>query len=71
MEKNIIDIIIEKVESIPNDQELGLEIRKEIYLYKERISKKPTPPLSRIILEGTVGDCPKCQTIEDRTLLIK
>lgn len=68
MEKNIIDIIIEKVESIPNDQELGLEIRKEIYLYKERISKKP---LSRIILEGTVGDCPKCQTIEDRTLLIK
>ena len=41
--ENIIDIIIEKVESIPNDQELGLEIRKEISLYKEKISKKPEP----------------------------
>lgn len=60
--ENIIDIIIEKVENIPNDQELGLEIRKEIYLYKERISKKPTHPLSRIILEGTIGDCPKCHS---------
>jgi hypothetical protein len=40
MENNIIDIIIEKVKNIPNDQELGLEIRKEISLYKEKISQK-------------------------------
>jgi len=31
--ENILEIIIDKVKNIPNDQELGLEIRKEIYLY--------------------------------------
>jgi ssDNA-binding Zn-finger/Zn-ribbon topoisomerase 1 len=28
------------------------------------IPPKPTPPLSRIVKEGTYGTCPKCKSTE-------
>ena len=28
--------------------------------------KKPKPPLSRIIREGTIGTCPKCHSTEEK-----
>lgn len=40
MDKELIDNIIKMVNDLPNDQELGFEVRKEISKYKERIQKR-------------------------------
>jgi len=54
------------VDFIPNPATPDAHIKLENITYPYHPPKPPQPPLSRHIIEGTYGTCPKCHSTEIR-----
>ena len=76
----------EGIESIKENSELWIYLNKKRVIRKERlipnvspenleqlnegVSRKPKPPLTHIIREGTIGTCPKCHSTEIKRFIL-